>query len=208
MKQIKGFDCYGYENGKVYNIKRGKEIKLQKNGAYSLHSKGKIFMIPATKIAFCATHGIDPRHVPANTHITIEGGEFKVGDWSKAKQKAFKTMDTWRKTSIEKIDETIEWLNLQKDFLQGKDNRKEIYIHLSKAAEDIRPYLHRTIGRKAATIDNALLESIDKAFETATGDKLFILQPQRWLGFAVRHKIFHTPREVGFNDAVKYKTAE
>ena len=208
MKQIKGFDNYGYENGKVYNIKRGKEIKLQKNGAYSLHRKGKIYMMPATKIAFCAQHGIDPRRMPANTHITIEGGSFKVGDWTDRDKKRFKTMDTWRKASIEKIDDTIAWLNLQKDFLQGKDNRKEIYLHLSKAAEEIRPYLHRTIGRKAETIDNALLESIDKAFDVATGEKLFILSPRRWLGFAVRHKIFHMGKEARFNDAVKFQKAE
>lgn len=208
MKQIIGYETYGYEDGKVYNIKQGKEIKLQKNGAYALHRKGRISMMPANKIAFCATYGINPDRIPPHTHFTIEGGEFKVGDWTEREKKRFKTMDTWRKASIERIDETIQWLNLQKDFLLGKDNRKEIYIHLTKAAEEARPYLHRTICRKAETIDNALLEAIDKAFETATGDKLFILSPSRWLGFAVRHKIFHTPREVEFNDAVKYKRAE
>lgn len=208
MIPIKGFPKYGYENGKVWSLKMKKPLSVAKigTGFVNLYRDKQHHLYSVAKIAFCAQHGIDPDVVPKRTLFTLnEDGSVSVGDWSERTKKRKSTDAKFKAASVERINSEIRWLQLQKSLLQGNDTKSEILIFLTNTADEVKPYLIKATRRSATIIEDALLEAVDKCYETIMDKKYLVQSPRRWLTFAVRKILKENRKSYQFNDNINRK---
>lgn len=177
MKEIVGYPNYGYEDGKVWNTKTNKPLKgyVHYSVEYvNLRNNGKTKMYPVPKIAFCAIHHIPFEAVPRGIQFIIkDDGSIRLGSPTERNEKRSKTLAKFKKSSIEKIEKEIEWLQLQKKHLQGEDVKSEILVYLTPSlAKDY------------------LMEAVDLCYQKVIDKKILVQSPRKWLSFATRNFVY------------------
>lgn len=193
MNEIVGYPNYGYEDGKVWNTKRNKPLKgyVHYSVEYvNLCNKGKVKLYPVPKVAFCAIHHIPIEAVPKGMQFIInDDGSIRLGSATERNIKRGKTLAKFKQTSIEKIDKEIEWLQLQKAFLQGEDVKSDIFVYLTEIAKEIEPYILKVTKSKVmpSLAKDYLLESVDLCYQKVVSKNILIQSPRKWLSFATRN---------------------
>lgn len=193
MIPIKGLSPYGYEDGKVWNMKTKKPLKGAVHYGVNyvlLRNSGKSVMYPVPKLAFCVAHGVSPDIIPKGLQFVIENdGNVRLSNATERNVKRSKTIARFKASSIEKIDKEIEWLQLQKAFLQGENVESDILVFLTNTAEEIEPYLLKVMTMKVSPvlIKDYILEAVDLCYQKITENHTLINSPRRWLSFAVRN---------------------
>lgn len=195
MLPIKDYPNYGYEDGAVWNTKTHKQLKptiYYSVGYVNLCRNGKFKKFPVPKIAFCAIHHIPIEAVPKGVQFVLnEDGSVRLSNATERNEKRSKTIAKFKKSSIDKIDKEIEWLQLQKKFLQGEDVESDIFAYLTDIASEIEPYILKVTKSiiMPSLAKDYLLESVDLCYQKITSEKILVQSPRRWLSFATRNTI-------------------
>lgn len=196
MKEIVGYPNYGYEDGKVWNTKTNKPLKgyVHYSVEYvNLRNNGKTKMYPVPKIAFCDIHHIPFEAVPRGIQFIIkDDGSIRLGSPTERNEKRSKTLAKFKKSSIEKIEKEIEWLQLQKKHLQGEDVKSEILVYLTDIANEIEPYILRVTKSKCmpSLAKDYLMEAVDLCYQKVIDKKILVQSPRKWLSFATRNFVY------------------
>lgn len=124
-----------------------------------------------------------------NEFIVMRCNTTKVENELKALQK---TLAKFKKSSIEKIEKEIEWLQLQKKHLQGEDVKSEILVYLTDIANEIEPYILRVTKSKCmpSLAKDYLMEAVDLCYQKVIDKKILVQSPRKWLSFATRNFVY------------------
>lgn len=147
MKILKDLPMYGYEDGKVWNVKRNKPLAAYR-GLYVVLAVGhnKTTSVSVARVAYCAEHGIELTKVPSGTMFTIEDGVPKVIDHRYVAKKALATNLRHRKANLEYVDARIRYLQKVKGYMLGEVEAHEVFEEIRKAGDELVPILASRLG--------------------------------------------------------------
>lgn len=195
MMKINDYPNYGYEDGVIYNVitKRALRPTIYYGVGYvNLCRNGKFKKFPVPKVAFCATHNVSLNDIPKGLQFVFENdGSIRLSNATERNIKRSKTIAKFKASSVEKIDKEIEWLLLQKAFIQGKDVASEILMFLTNTAKEIEPYILKVTKSKImpSLAKDYILESVDLCYRKIVEEHILVNSPRRWLSFATRNMI-------------------
>jgi len=197
MIKLIDYPNYGYEDGKVYNIKTHRVLKIIINGgskAISIRNSktGKCSKHSVAKIAYCAINKLPLDKIPKNTSFAFnEDGTVRITEYSERLAKRAETLADAKRVSIKKIDENIRWLKIQKALLLGELLEQSLLELLTDLANDVEPYILKVTASKIRPelAKDFLLEAVDTMYKRMVNDKILIINPRWYLIRTTRNLI-------------------
>lgn len=171
MKMLKDYPMYGYEDGKVWNVKRGKPLAVHRGTYVTLYGgiAGKAYKQRSynlARVAYCAENGIGLAEIPDGTMFMFIDGEPRPIDHKVIAEIGSRTRAANNKASVEDIDEQIEYLRLYRGYMTGEVEPYAVFEAIERAGRKMTAAIARRCGVRldtAATfVDFVTIECFEK----------------------------------------------